>query len=105
MNINEYETRVSKADLKDTINIPIAIPVWGVLTALIASVYFGGLTIGKLNTVIENSSKTEARVSVISDKQTEGLADAKILHASVDDVKASVIDLKARVAVIELRRK
>lgn len=105
MNINEYERTASKADLKDTINLPIAVPVWGVLVALVSSVYFGGLTVGKLNTVIENSAKTEARLEVVTTKQTEGLADAKILHASVDDIKVSVSDLKARVAFIELRRK
>ena len=99
MNVNDYEhRRASKADLKDTINLPIAIPVWGVLMLLASGLYFGGTTVQKLNTVIENSAKTELRVATISDKQVDSIADMKMLQKSVAQLEVRVVAIELRAA-------
>jgi|GEM_PF-2193778 len=92
MNINDYERHSNsrqKTDFKETINIPIAIPAWGMLCLLGALFYYGGSAMQKLNTVIENSAKTELQV-------VASAADLKTMQISVADLKARVVALEGR---------
>lgn len=79
---------------KDTINLPVAIPAWGLICALIIGAVSVGSTITKLNTLLDNDTKREALVRVIQDRQINVMA---IQGVHVNDIK----DLKERVSDLE----
>jgi hypothetical protein len=55
---------------RDTINLPIAIPVWGLVTLLGVGVFTAGVTFQKLDQVIESSKK----IDLIQERQINALA-------------------------------
>lgn len=55
---------------KDTINLPIAIPAWGLVTILVGAVFTAGVTFQKLDQVIETTKK----VDQIQERQINALA-------------------------------
>lgn len=55
---------------KDTLNLPIAIPAWGLICMIIGGVFTAGVTFQKLDQVIESSKK----IDLIQERQIGGLA-------------------------------
>ena len=55
---------------RDTLNLPIAIPAWGLVTLLLGGVFTAGVTFQKLDQVIETAKK----IDTIQERQINALA-------------------------------
>lgn len=93
---------------KDTINLPIAIPAWGLITALstiaVGGAYYGGGMVTKLDQLIELGRETkqiqgaqQQQIDRINERQIGGLA----TQANHDQLLRS---LDARVSQLERRK-
>lgn len=91
MNINDYESKPMSPELKDTINMPISIPIWGVLVMIGSLLYFGGISMQKLNTLLENFAKMEGRVTIIQEKQTDNLSDMKVMQKDISQLQVRMV--------------
>lgn len=58
---------------KDTFNLPVAIPAWGLISALVIGIFTAGMTMQKLDTLLENSGKTESRINTLQERQFNAL--------------------------------
>lgn len=68
---------------KDTINLPIAIPAWGLITLLLGGVFTAGVTFQKLDQVIEQSKKIDG----IQERQINAIARLVSLEKRVDELE------------------
>lgn len=59
---------------KGTINVPIAIPAWGLLSLIATAVFTAGVIYTQLNSLIESNKKNDERITTIAERQTRGLA-------------------------------
>lgn len=75
---------------KDTVNLPIAIPAWGLVTIIIGGVFTAGVTFQKLDQVIETSKK----IDILQEKQINGLATLSNVQSVVQNHEARIIDLE-----------
>jgi len=76
---------------KDTINVPIAIPAWGLLTMLAFGIFTAGMFNQKLNQLIEQAPL----VSMIREKQIGGLAAIETLRDGQNRLEARVTNLES----------
>lgn len=79
---------------KDTINLPIAIPVWGLVLMIGTGVFTAGILYNQLATLIESSRKSEERITFISNNQ---IGD----HASIGNIQLQVQSHEARLTNVE----
>lgn len=68
---------------KDTINIPIAIPAWGLISMILGGVFTAGVTFQKLDQVIETTRKIDG----IQERQIAGLQRLSNLERRVDEIE------------------
>lgn len=62
---------------RDSINVPIAIPAWGALVMIAGALFTSGTLYQKMDALIENSRQSDARITVIHERQF--VANAAIL--------------------------
>lgn len=55
--------------MKDAINLPISIPAWGLVIMIGTGVFTAGILYNQLNTLIENSRKSDERITAVSNSQ------------------------------------
>lgn len=84
---------------KESINVPVAVPIWGLVTFIFGGIYYAGATMNKLNTLLENYGRTEQRVSQIAEKQIGGLAAVQNLQTQAQNHENRIATLER--AVIE----
>jgi hypothetical protein len=89
--------RAMPEKFKDTFNLPIAIPVWGLVTFIAGGVFYAGATLNKLNTLLENYSKTETKVSVIQDRQIANIAAVQNLSITAQHHENRITNLEIAV--------
>jgi hypothetical protein len=75
---------------KDTLNLPIAIPAWGLVVMLIGGVFTAGVTFQKLDQVIETTKK----IDVIQERQINGLATLRAHDAQLLNHDARITNLE-----------
>jgi uncharacterized membrane protein YedE/YeeE len=80
---------------KDTINLPIAIPAWGLITMILGGVFTAGVTFQKLDQVIETSKKVDA----IQERQIGGLAAIANLREVTQSHEARISNLERAMTV------
>lgn len=92
---------------KDSINLPIAIPAWGLITALVtvlvSSAYYGGGVVTKLDQLIELGRETkqqqaaqQQQIDRINERQIGGLATLAQHDQSLRAMDARVSQLEKR---------
>lgn len=79
---------------KDSINLPVAIPVWGLVTVIAGGVFYAGATLNKLNTLLENYGKTEQKVASIQERQIGEMA-------AIGNLQTQVQNHEMRIATTE----
>ena len=62
---------------RDTINVPIAIPAWGALCLIAGALFTAGTLYQQMGALIDNSRQSDARLSLIHERQI--VANAAIL--------------------------
>jgi hypothetical protein len=94
---------------KSAFNVPIQIPVWGVATALVGAIfwggYYGGNMLAKMETMVEllrdtklKADATQAQVERINERQIRGLA-------QLAEHDQTIRTHESRLAAIEARSK
>lgn len=68
---------------RDSINLPIAIPAWGLITLLFGGVFTAGVTFQKLDQVIEQSKKIDG----IQERQANSIARLSSLEMRVTELE------------------
>lgn len=59
---------------KNSINLPIAIPAWGLVTILAGAVFTAGTMVTKMDTLIETVRDGKEQLASVKEKQIGGLA-------------------------------
>lgn len=59
---------------KSSINLPIAVPAWGLVTILIGAVFTAGTMVTKMDTLIETVKDGKEQLAAVREKQIGGLA-------------------------------
>jgi hypothetical protein len=75
---------------KDSLNLPIAIPAWGLVLLLFGGVFTAGVTFQKLDQVIETTKK----IDIIQERQINGLATLKTHDAQLQNHDARITILE-----------
>lgn len=75
---------------RDTVNLPIAIPAWGIVTLIISAVFTAGVTFQKLDQVIERSKK----IDQIQERQIANIA-------AIANMQQQVANHESRISAIE----
>lgn len=75
---------------KDAINLPIAIPAWGLVTLILGGCFTAGVTLQKLDQVIETSKK----IDVIQEKQIGALATVQNHTYQISNHESRILDLE-----------
>jgi hypothetical protein len=78
----------------DTINVPIAIPAWGLLTLIAAAVFTAGVMFNKMDALIETSRKSEDKIAGITEKQILSLAAITSLQQNFQNLEARMSSLE-----------
>jgi hypothetical protein len=60
--------------MREKINLPVAIPVWSLVTMVGGALFTAGTLYNQMNTLIESNKKSDERITLISEKQIGGLA-------------------------------
>lgn len=55
--------------MRDTINVPIAIPAWSLVVFIGSALFTAGTLYSQMSTLIESSKKADDRMALISEKQ------------------------------------
>lgn len=79
---------------RDSVNIPIAIPAWGLLSLIVGAVFTAGIMVNKMDSLIENSKKSEDKIATIQEKQI-------ISHAAIANLQQTVQYHEARLSAME----
>lgn len=82
---------------KQTLNLSVGIPVWGVLSTICILIFQAGATISKLNTLIDSDTKTKVQVEAIAKTQNERTG----LFGSL---QLQIQSLESRVAFLERKK-
>lgn len=96
--MSRYESGHMPEKLSDKMNMLVAIPAWGLVCILAGGIFVAGVTINKLDALIENYNKTETKVSVIQERQITGLA-------KLAEHTGQISDLHTRVSGLERERR
>jgi hypothetical protein len=83
---------------KGTLNVPIAIPVWGLVTLLLGAVFTAGVTFQKLDALIAESKATNERVATMWDRQIGGLAQLQNHEVRLSTVESRLGQLERHAA-------
>lgn len=75
---------------RDTINLPIAIPAWGLITILIGAIFTAGVTFQKLDQVIEHSKK----IDVIQERQITNVAAIANMQQQLQNHESRITDVE-----------
>lgn len=75
---------------RDSLNIPIAIPVWGLVCMIIGGVFTAGTTFQKLDQVIESAKKIDA----IQERQINALATIRTHEATLTNHELRISSLE-----------
>jgi hypothetical protein len=59
--------------MRDTLNIPIAIPTWSLVCMVGGALFTAGTLYTQMATLIESGKKADERITLISEKQIGGL--------------------------------
>ena len=86
---------------RDTINVPIAIPAWGAVVMIAGALFTSGTLYQQMGTLIENSQRNDAQVSIIREKQIGGLAAINSLEKKADSVDARMSNVEQRMSNAE----
>ncbi|SNT33879.1 hypothetical protein SAMN06265795_12656 [Noviherbaspirillum humi] len=87
--------------LKETIMLPVAIPAWGLLCIIAGAIYTAGQISQKLDTLIENYSRTELKVAAIHERQIGGLAAIATLQQQAQSHETRLASLERAAAANE----
>lgn len=79
---------------KGTINVPIAIPAWGLLSLIATAVFTAGVIYTQLNSLIESNKKNDERITLIAERQTRGLAAIGYLEQQVSGFERRISTLE-----------
>lgn len=60
--------------MRDTINVPIAIPAWSLIVMLGGALFTAGTLYNKMDSLIESSKHADERIAIIGEKQVGALA-------------------------------
>lgn len=59
---------------KNTINVPIAIPAWGLITMVAGAIFTAGTMVTKMDTLIDTVKDSKEQLAIVKEKQIGGLA-------------------------------
>ena len=82
-------------------NLPVAIPVWGVLVALCSALFTAGTLYTKMDNLIETSKRSEDRVAIIAEKQVRGLAALEVIENRSRDHDQRLSAGEQRISALE----
>lgn len=74
---------MSTPAFKESINIPIAIPAWGLLTLIAGAVFTAGVMFNKMDTLIEGDRENRGQITYIKERQINGLAAISTLQGQM----------------------
>lgn len=80
--------------MRETINVPIAIPAWSLVTMVAGALFTAGTLYNQMATLIEASKKSDERVTMIREKQINGLA-------AIDNLQRQEQNHEARISNVE----
>lgn len=79
---------------RDTINVPIAIPAWGALVMIAGAVFTSGTLYQQMGTLIDNSRQSDARISLIHDRQIVATAAVVALEKQAQNTEARMSNVE-----------
>lgn len=59
---------------KNSINLPIAIPAWGLITLLAGAIFTAGTMVNKMDSLIDTVRDSKEQLATVKEKQIGGLA-------------------------------
>lgn len=86
---------------RDTINVPIAIPAWGAVVMIAGALFTSGTLYQQMGTLIENSKRNDAQVSIIREKQIGGLAAVSALEKKSETSDQRMTNVEQRMTSVE----
>lgn len=88
-------------DFKDTINLPIAIPVWGAICLVGIGIFTAGTLYQQMGTLIDNNRASDARIASMHERQIISNAAIVTLERQVSTVEARMSNIDARMSGLE----
>lgn len=79
---------------RDSINLPIAIPAWGLVVLLCSAIFTAGVTFNKLDTLIENSKSTAATIATIQEQRRADYATVNTLQVQYQNHESRLSNLE-----------
>jgi hypothetical protein len=81
-----------------TVNLPIQIPAWSIVSALICAVFTCGIMFQKMDAVIDTVRDSKEQIALIKEKQIGGLAAIATLQTQAQAHEARLTNLE-RIAI------
>lgn len=79
---------------RDTINVPIAIPAWGALVMIAGALFTSGTLYQKMDALIENSRQSDARITLVHERQIATSAAVIALERQGDNLDARLSNIE-----------
>lgn len=79
---------------RSTINLPIAIPAWGLVTLVAGAVFTSGVMFNKMDTLIESVKDSKEQLAALKEKQMSGMTAIATLQIQQQNHETRITNLE-----------